>query len=116
MIRKGDILSIKPQWRDAGDETFTRVARSDEDLIDIARQELDLLMGINATPIFHRLFRWRNATPQYDVGHLQRVDAIEAALPAGLWVTGSPYRGIGIPDCVNQAQQSADKLWQQIAN
>ncbi len=92
------------------------VERSDADLLAIARRELDLLMGIKATPIFHRLFRWRNATPQYDVGHLQRVDAIEAALPAGLWVTGSPYRGIGIPDCVHQAQQSADKIWQLIGN
>jgi oxygen-dependent protoporphyrinogen oxidase len=65
-------------------------------------------------PVFHRLFRWRNATPQYDVGHLQRVDAIEAALPTGIYVTGSPYRGIGIPDCVHQAQQTADQLWQKI--
>lgn len=91
------------------------VERSDEDLFAIARRELHALLGINATPVFHRLFRWRNATPQYDVGHLQRVDAIEAALPAGIFVTGSPYRGIGIPDCVHQAQQTADQLWQQMA-
>ena len=81
------------------------------DADDYYRAEL----GINATPIFHRLFRWRNATPQYDVGHLQRVDAIEAYLPSGIWVTGSPYRGIGIPDCVHQAQQTADQLWQKVA-
>ena len=31
MIRKGDILSIKPQWRDAGDENLTWVARNDEE-------------------------------------------------------------------------------------
>jgi oxygen-dependent protoporphyrinogen oxidase len=90
------------------------VERSDDDLVAIARRELDTLLGINATPLFHRLFRWRNATPQYDVGHLQRVDAIEAALPAGIYVTGSPYRGIGIPDCVHQAQQTADLLWQKV--
>jgi protoporphyrinogen/coproporphyrinogen III oxidase len=91
------------------------VERSDEDLLAIACRELHALLGIDATPVFHRLFRWRNATPQYDVGHLKRVDAIEAALPSGLHVTGSPYRGIGIPDCVHQAQQTADLLWQQIA-
>ncbi len=91
------------------------VERSDEDLVAIARRELDALLGINATPLFHRLFRWHNATPQYDVGHLQRVDAIESALPTGIYVTGSPYRGIGIPDCVHQAQQTAEQLWQQIS-
>lgn len=90
------------------------VERSDEDIIAIARRELHALLGIDATPVFHRLFRWRNATPQYDIGHLQHVDAIEANLPPGIHVTGSPYRGIGIPDCVHQAQQSAERVWQQI--
>ena len=46
----------------------------------------------------------------------KRVDAIEAALPAGIWVTGSPYRGIGIPDCVHQAQQTADNFGNRLHN
>lgn len=91
------------------------VDRSDEELLAIARSELDQLLGIDAKPVIHRLYRWRNATPQYDVGHLERVDAIEAALPTGLYVTGSPYRGIGIPDCVHQGQQAAAAIWSQIA-
>jgi oxygen-dependent protoporphyrinogen oxidase len=90
------------------------VGRNDDDLLAIARRELHALMGIDATPVFHRIFRWHNATPQYDVGHLPRVDAIEAALPEGIHVTGSPYRGIGIPDCVHQAQQTASQLWQML--
>lgn len=90
------------------------VDRSDEDLISVARSELHELLGIDAVPVMHRLYRWRNATPQYDVGHLDRVNAIEAALPAGLYLTGSPYRGIGIPDCVHQGQQAAASIWAQI--
>ena len=31
MIRRSDIVKIKPQWRDAGDRNFTFVARSDEE-------------------------------------------------------------------------------------
>jgi oxygen-dependent protoporphyrinogen oxidase len=114
--------STKFQYRAPSDHVLIRVffggsrnpeivERSDEDIHAIARRELHALLGIDATPVFHRLFRWRNATPQYDVGHLDRVKAIEEGLPAGLYVTGSPYRGIGIPDCVHQAQQMADKLW-----
>jgi oxygen-dependent protoporphyrinogen oxidase len=91
------------------------VERSDEELLAIARSELKALLGIDATPVMHRLFRWRNATPQYDVGHLQQVERIEAGLPPGIHVTGSPYRGIGIPDCVHQAQQTAQQLWQAVA-
>lgn len=80
---------------------------NDENLLNIVRSELEVLMGISAEPAFHRIYRWQRANPQYDTGHLERVDAIEAALPEGIYVTGSPYRGIGIPDCVYQAQNTA---------
>ena len=31
MIKKGDIITIRPQWQDAGDASFTWVARGDEE-------------------------------------------------------------------------------------
>ena len=67
----------------------------------------EIRLDIDAQPLLHRIYRWPRSNPQYDVGHLERVAAIEAALPAGLFVTGSPYRGVGIPDCVKQAQDAA---------
>jgi protoporphyrinogen/coproporphyrinogen III oxidase len=86
------------------------MTKDDEQLLAIARTELKALMGIDATPLFQRIYRWFEANPQYDVGHLERVAAIEAALPSSLYVSGSPYRGIGIPDCVHQAQQTASRV------
>jgi oxygen-dependent protoporphyrinogen oxidase len=83
---------------------------SDEELEATVRHELKAMLGLDARPIFHRVYRWHRANPQYDVGHLGLVEAIERALPAGMYVTGSPYRGIGIPDCVLQGQQTADHL------
>ncbi|MBP6469166.1 MAG: protoporphyrinogen oxidase [Chloroflexi bacterium] len=79
----------------------------DGELLHQVRRELAAIMGLTAVPVFHRIYRWPQANPQYDVGHLDRVVAIEAALPAGIHVTGSPYRGIGIPDCIHQAQDTA---------
>ncbi|NJO83290.1 MAG: protoporphyrinogen oxidase [Blastochloris sp.] len=82
----------------------------DAALIALVRRELADIYGIHAEPIFTRINRWREATPQYAVGHLARVDRIERALPSGLWVTGSAFRGIGIPDCVHQAQQTVEHM------
>lgn len=82
----------------------------DETLYEVVRNELRSILGVYAEPLFHRIYRWWNANPQYDVGHLELVDEIEAALPAGLYVTGSPYRGVGLPDCVHQSQQNANTL------
>ncbi len=82
----------------------------DDTLLATVRRELDQQLGIRAAPLFHRIYRWHRSNPQYDVGHLDRVAAIEADLPRGLYVTGSPYRGVGIPDCVKQAQETAEKM------
>lgn len=82
----------------------------DHDIVRMVRSELHAILGIEAAPLFHRIYRWENANPQYDVGHLAQVAAIEAALPPGLKVTGSAYRGVGLPDCVYQAQQTAQAV------
>lgn len=93
-----------------GSRTPEMMAEGDDELLAAVRAELQEIMGITTPPLFHRICRWHDANPQYDVGHLERVAAIEAALPAGIHVTGSPYRGIGIPDCVHQAEQTAARV------
>lgn len=98
-----------------GSRTPGMMALDDGRLLDIVRQELKALLGINAPPLFHRIYRWPQANPQYDVGHLDRVEAIERDLPPGLFVTGSPYRGIGMPDCVHQGQQTAGQVFSRLA-
>jgi oxygen-dependent protoporphyrinogen oxidase len=67
-------------------------------------------MGIEVPPLNYSISRWIQSNPQYDVGHLELVDEIEAGLPAGLHVTGSPYRGVGLPDCVRQSQETAARI------
>jgi oxygen-dependent protoporphyrinogen oxidase len=88
---------------------------SDAALLDMVRGELDALLGIRSDPLFHRIYRWPRSNPQYDVGHLERVTAIETALPPGVYVTGSPYRGVGLPDCVKQASETATHVLADLA-
>jgi oxygen-dependent protoporphyrinogen oxidase len=86
---------------------------TDNELIATVQREIAQIMGVRATPLFHRIYRYFDANPQYDVGHLARVSAIEASLPPDIFVTGSPYRGIGIPDCVHQAQLTVAAIMEQ---
>jgi oxygen-dependent protoporphyrinogen oxidase len=79
----------------------------DAALLALVRDELAAILGIQAAPRFWRVLRVRDGYPQYTVGHLERVAAIERALPAGLYVTGASYRGVGVPDCVRQGQETA---------
>ncbi len=70
------------------------------------------LLGIKAPPLFTRVYRWERANAQHEVGHLARVAAIERALDAhpGLFVTGSGYRGVGIPDCIADGRATARQV------
>lgn len=78
-------------------------------LLSIVREELRAMLGITAPPLDYRIQRWPHSFPQADVGHLDLVDAIEAALPDGLYLAGSSYRGLGVPDCIRQGRDAADK-------
>jgi oxygen-dependent protoporphyrinogen oxidase len=85
---------------------------SDEALVTLARMELLVTMGITAKPVMTRIFRWFDGTPQYDVGHLDRVATMEAMTEdlTGLYLTGSSFRGIGIPDCVKSALETVKQI------
>ena len=82
----------------------------DDELLAVIKRELRSIMGVEKDPLFHRIYRWEMANAQYDVEHLKRVEAVERALPPGVWVTGSAYRGVGLPDCVHQGQATAERV------
>ena len=88
-----------------------RLDAGDGDLINLTFEELRDLMGISGEPLFTRLFRWTRQSPQYEVGHLQRVAMIERQLASipGMFVTGSGFRAIGIPDCIADGRETATR-------
>jgi len=86
--------------------------QDDAALTLIAREELRAMMGIAAEPVLSKVFRWHKGNPQYDVGHLTRVAQIEglAAEFPGLYLAGSAYHGVGIPDCIQDGAHVADQI------
>jgi oxygen-dependent protoporphyrinogen oxidase len=83
--------------------------RSDAELVSHSMTALRPLLRIAGEPIFSRVYRWERASAQHEVGHLDRMAAIDRALARhpGLFVTGSGFRGVGIPDCVADARATA---------
>jgi protoporphyrinogen oxidase len=86
--------------------------RDDKDLARLAAAELADAAGITATSVAQRVTRWGGALPQYNVGHLDRVARIRAAVgeQPGLAVAGAAYDGIGIPACIATAQAAARQV------
>jgi oxygen-dependent protoporphyrinogen oxidase len=98
----------------AGRDGDERIAHLDDD--ELARRlhtEAAEALGITNTPAQSVVTRWTNAFPQYDVGHLGRVDAAERALTRelpGVTLVGASYRGVGIASCVRQAKEAAAQV------
>ena len=84
---------------------------SDEELIDVVSKEVEAATPMGAEPSASRVVRWDRSMPQYELGHLERVARIEEALTkvSGVFVTGSAYRGVGIPDCIRQGREAAER-------
>jgi protoporphyrinogen/coproporphyrinogen III oxidase len=88
------------------------LALDDEALVELARRDLSALFAISGAPIRARVFRWMDAGAQYEIGHADRVAIVDAACEQhpGLFVTGSAFRGVGIPDCVADARRVAARV------
>lgn len=85
---------------------------SDGELVARSLRALAPLLGLSGAPLFTRVYRWDRANAQHEVGHLERVAAIDRALTrhAGLFVTGSGFRGTGIPDCVADGRATGRRV------
>ena len=78
------------------------------------RVESDLreLLGITEEPLFVEVAKWKDSMPQYEVGHLEQVNAIEKLVGEipGLTLAGNAYRGAGIPDCIRSGERAANTI------
>jgi protoporphyrinogen/coproporphyrinogen III oxidase len=105
-----------------GDHTFIRASvgriddvrfhnLSDTDILAGIHQELAEMVHLDAAPVDAHVARWMHSFPQYDVGHLDRVDDIERSMAAstpGVMLAGATLRGVGLPACIRSGSAAAD--------
>ena len=98
-----------------GSKNMELVDLSDSEMIDLVRAELRDIMGITAEPVIARVFRFKDAMPQYTVGHEERIEWIDERVltTPGFYLTGSAYHGIGIADSIRYGEITAKKILHQ---
>ena len=87
---------------------------TDEEIVQLVREELRELLGVAGEPDFVRVARWNRAMPQYHLGHLDRIEKIEERVKnwPGLELAGNAYRGVGIPDCIHSGETAGESVIQ----
>lgn len=94
----------------AGDDSI--VDQSDDAIITSVLHDLKRILDISGDPEFCRITRWKDAMPQYTVGHRSRVEKLKRHLDThfpGIVLAGAAYEGIGIPDCIQQGKTAAEQ-------
>jgi oxygen-dependent protoporphyrinogen oxidase len=80
---------------------------SNENLLKVIIREMESLLNIYEDPLGYEIFRWKEGFPQATVGHLDRMRGIEKNLPEGIFLAGSSYHGVAVPDCLRSANKAA---------
>lgn len=85
---------------------------SDAELAAAASDALRPLLGIRAAAERYWVRRWADGLPQYRVDHTEWLGSVERELAAhpGLFLCGASYRGIGVPDCILQGRDTAERV------
>ncbi len=93
-----------------GDDSFMR--QTDAALVHSAIEALRPLLGLQGQAERTWVHRWARAMPQYQVGHVQWIDAVQKALAGhpDVVLTGSAFHGVGLPDCVRQGREAAERI------
>jgi len=85
---------------------------SRDEMLSRACADLRDLLGIEQAPLFAEVSKWERSMPQYNLGHLGKVERIRErvnSLP-GFALAGNAYSGLGIPDCIRSGEAAADEL------
>lgn len=97
---------VSPSW------CHTLMQMEDQEIGPLVYEELRDILGLSEMPLFFQVSRHDKAMPQYEVGHLDRVQRIEneVAKLDGFFLTGNAYRGVGVPGCIERARTTAEEM------
>jgi protoporphyrinogen/coproporphyrinogen III oxidase len=90
----------------------TAASLSAEDLSALLHRELAPVLQIRAAPVFSHAQVYPHALPQYNLGHAERLQALERMrgnLP-GLFFVGNYLRGPSIGNCVELGMETAEGI------
>jgi oxygen-dependent protoporphyrinogen oxidase len=85
---------------------------TDEQMVETVKRDMAGVLGLRGQPVMSRVFRWPAGLPQLEVGHLERMAAVEkevAAVP-GLHLTGGGIRTTGVPDAVADGTRAGEAV------
>lgn len=95
-----------------GDEAIVELP--DAEIGKLVMEDLKKWLGVTDAPETIVVSRWKDAMPQYLVGHETRVSIARSEISRhfpGVQLAGGSYAGFGLPLCVRQGKQAAQAVF-----
>lgn len=94
------------------------IRQSQEELANQVHREIAPILKIGKEPVFTNVTIWPRAIPQYNLGHVERLTAVEKARTRfpGMYIAGNYLNGPAIGTCVEQALKVANEIRISFAN
>lgn len=104
-------LLMRLFYKSAGPDYAELARLSEEQLLQVARQDIERSLGIREEPVVHAVTRWEEAMPVYHIRHQELVQQLEDAMRdryPNVVLAGCSYHGVGIPDCMLSGERAAN--------
>lgn len=109
---KGNLL-VRMFYKSSNPAYEQLVKLSDEELANVAREDIRLSIGIEADPTVVKVTRWIDQMPKYDLQHYEALKGLTAVLDdkyPNLYIAGCSYFGVGIGACIQNGKQTGEKI------
>lgn len=106
-------LLLRLFYKSSGRDYARLQQLSDEELVQVALQDVHKTLGLNDTPITANVTKWQNNMPNYHLKHQELVQSLEEKMRTyypNVLLAGCSYYGVGIPDCIANGEETALQL------
>lgn len=106
-------LLVRLFYKDSNPRYEELVAMSDEQLTEIALQDIKLSLNIEDKPTVINITKWINKMPRYDLAHRDALQAVEQKMTEyypNVLLAGCSYYGVGIGACIQNGRVIAEKV------
>ncbi|MEC0092015.1 protoporphyrinogen oxidase [Paenibacillus macquariensis] len=110
-------LLVRLFYKSSGPHYDTLIKLSEEELQQVALQDIQISLGITANPITYDVTKWHNTMPNYHIRHHQIVESLEQKMAShypNVILAGCSYYGVGIPDCIANGEKTAGIIMEQM--
>ena len=86
---------------------------TETELLQVALSDLSQSLNISANPVASVVTNWSDCMPIYQLDHSESVQSLEGKLAErvpGIVISGCSYFGVGIPDCIENGENTARKV------